>query len=148
MSGDISADMLSETALADNTNTLLCPIFSQPQGYPLEWHTVLNIFPFSPSPNLTLYIISASVLSFAATNYIREKPSRGLWLLFPGLFAETWIWSVKMGPSLWLIINDSKVVLVHRSCPTWETFPLLLLLTCADKKIHWMQYEHEIQCYI
>lgn len=47
MAGDISSDTLPETAPADIKDILLSPIFSQPQGYPLEWHTVLNFSIFS-----------------------------------------------------------------------------------------------------
>lgn len=47
MAGDISSDTFSETALADIKDILLSPIFSQLQGYPLEWHTALNFSIFS-----------------------------------------------------------------------------------------------------
>lgn len=45
--GDISSDTFPETVLADIKGTLLSPIFSQQQGYPLEWYTTLNFSIFS-----------------------------------------------------------------------------------------------------
>ncbi len=120
MTGHLSLDTLRETRLAHIKDTLLEPIFTQLQGYPLRCLTTLNFSIFSHTKlDFTYYSLLCFVI---CSNKLYQGEAISLNVFPPErAICRDWFWSVKMDTSLDLTMTDgwfSSEVL--RSLPSFQ----------------------------